>query len=381
MHILISALSRFTHPSGICRYAANLAKCLAELEQISRITLVLGSWQKQYFIEDFQINSEKILIYPVNIKNNSISRNIWFVFQLPRLTKIINPDLVHVSFPIPFFRFFFTRPVIATIHDFYPYEEPENFGFPNYIFNQLFTQICLKNADGITCVSQVTLSRLKYYFPKIYQQKSPTVIYNYVDFNKVQSELPNIIENNPFLLAVAQHRKNKNLDLLVQAYSFLIQNLQLDSTTKLIIVGSEGPETQKLLQLTHSLSLEKSIIFTSSVSDSELCWLYKNCELFVCPSAREGFCLPLAEALYFSCRIVCSDIPTLREVGDSGCIYFSLEGETVKNLSTAIIEGYSQDRINSKRDNFRFIKSNIADQALDFYHKFISGKFNHRLSI
>ena len=60
MHILISALSRFNRPSGICRYATNLAKCLEEIEQISRITLVLGSWQEKYFIEDFQIDSEKI---------------------------------------------------------------------------------------------------------------------------------------------------------------------------------------------------------------------------------------------------------------------------------------------------------------------------------
>ncbi|MDE5084254.1 MAG: glycosyltransferase family 1 protein, partial [Trichodesmium sp. St18_bin1] len=112
MHILISALSRFNRPSGICRYATNLAKCLEEIEQISRITLVLGSWQEKYFIEDFQIDSEKIKIFPVNIKNNSIYRNIWFIFQLPKLTKIINPELVHISFPIPFLRFLFPCSVV-----------------------------------------------------------------------------------------------------------------------------------------------------------------------------------------------------------------------------------------------------------------------------
>ncbi|NES06110.1 MAG: glycosyltransferase family 4 protein [Okeania sp. SIO2F4] len=376
MHILILALSRFDRPSGICRYAANLAKCLDEIEQISRITLVLGSWQEKYFLEDFQIDSEKIKIYPVNIKNSSIYRNIWFISQLPKLTKILNADLVHVSFPIPFFRFIFPCPVVATIHDFYPFDNPENFGFPNYIFNQLFTQICVKNADGITCVSQVTLSRLKYYFPQIYQQKLPTVIYNYVDFQNTQSQSPNIIENTPFILAVAQHRKNKNLDLLVQAYGLLIQNLQIDSITKLIIVGSEGPETQRLLQLVNNLSLEKSVIFSSSLSDPELCWLYQNCELFVCPSASEGFCLPLVEALYFSCQIVCSDIPILKEVGNSDCIYFSLEGEVVKNLSTAIIDAYNQHKIKSKTNDLRFAKANIADQYLDFYRKFITGKFD-----
>ncbi|MGD1807354.1 glycosyltransferase family 4 protein [Dapis sp. BLCC M126] len=371
MHILISALSRFNRPSGICRYAANLAKCLDEVEQISRITLVLGSWQKKYFLEDFQIDSAKIKIYPVNIKNSSISRNIWFFFQLPKLTKIIKPDLVHLSFPIPFFKFFFPCPVVATIHDFYPFDNPENFGFPNYIFNQLFTKTCITNADGITCVSQVTLSRFKYYFPKIYQEKSPKVIYNYIDFQNTQSQSPNIIENTPFILAVAQHRKNKNLDLLIPVYGLLIQNQQINFKTKLIIVGTEGPETQRLLQLVNHLSLEKSVIFSSSLSDPELCWLYQNCELFICPSASEGFCLPLAEALYFSCKIVCSDIPILREVGDSDCIYFSLSGKTIQNLSTAIINAYSQDIIKYKINNFRFGKANVVEKYLDFYHQFI----------
>lgn len=376
MHILISALSRFNSPSGVCRYAANLAKCLDGIEQISRITLVLGSWQEKYFLEDFQINSEKIKVYPVNIKNSSIYRNIWFVLHLHKITKIINADLVHLSFPIPFFRFVFPYPVIATIHDFYPFDNPENFGFPNYLFNQLFTKICVNNADGITCVSQVTLSRLKYYFPKIYNQKFPTVIYNYVDFQNTQSQSPNIIENTPFILAVGQHRKNKNLDLLIQVYGLLIQNWQIDSTTKLIVVGSEGPETQRLLQLVNNLSLQKSVIFSSCLSDPELCWLYQNCELFVCPSASEGFCLPLVEALYFCCKIICSDIPILREVGNSDCIYFSLEGETVKNLSTAIIDAYSQEKIKSKKNYLRFAKANIADQFLDFYRKFRTGKFD-----
>ena len=129
-----------------------------------------------------------------------------------------------------------------------------------------------------------------------------------------------------------------------------------------------------MVQLINHLSLEKSVIFTSSLSDIELCWLYQNCELFVCPSATEGFCLPLAEALYFSCRIVCSDIPILREVGDSDCIYFSLKGETINNLSTAIINAYSQQKIKSKTDEFRFTKAQISNKYLDFYQKFISTK-------
>ncbi|WP_414622893.1 glycosyltransferase family 4 protein [Calothrix sp. CCY 0018] len=372
MHILIAALHRPTKPTGVCRHAANLAKCLADNEKISQITLVIGAWQKDYFEKTFSLTSEKIKIVTIDIKNSSIARNIWFLFGLPKLAKQINCDRVHLSFPLPFIRLLFSYPVVATIHDLYPYEYPENFGYPNVIFNQLFLQQCINNSNGLTCVSNKTLECLEYYFPDLKNSKKITnVVYNYVDFSDVTPKVPKNANNNieaPFLLSVAQHRKNKNLDILIKAYSLLSDQHQLKDSTKLIIVGSYGPETENIKSLIQTLNLHQQVILLSSIEDEELCWLYKNCELFVIPSSTEGFCFPLVEALSLSCKVVCSDIPILREVGSSTCHYFDLKHDPIKNLSDSIASILSQPPTKTSFVDSRFFKSNIAQQYLEFYN-------------
>jgi glycosyltransferase involved in cell wall biosynthesis len=371
MHILISALSRFSKPSGICRYAANLAKCLAKSDRVTQVTLVLGEWQIGYFKNSFQINSQKINLLPIDIKNSSLYRNIWFLFQLPTLVKKIKPDLVHLSFPIPFFKSFFSVPVVATIHDLYPFDNQENFGFPKVWFNQLFLKICLANAQGIVSVSQQTAQRIEYYFQKLFAKKKNRVIYNYVDFSSTEVQVPKInnVESNDFLLCVAQHRQNKNIDLLIQAFDLLREKEQkINYSTKLIVVGSQGPETENILKLIQSLSLENRVILTSSVNDGELCWLYQNCKVLVCPSSVEGFCLPLAEGLYFSAPTVCSNIPILKEVGGSDCVYFDLERDAIKNLAGAIANVWEKPRRKRESSEFRFSQTRASVESIEFYH-------------
>ncbi|MFM9157924.1 MAG: glycosyltransferase, partial [Dolichospermum sp.] len=103
------------------------------------------------------------------------------------------------------------------------------------------------------------------------------------------------------------------------------------------------------------------------IKDNELCWLYQKCQLFIAASSQEGFCLPLAEALYFSCQVVCSDIPIFREIGGFNCCYFHLQGNAVENLSQAIISTFEQP-LNRTNDNFHFSKLDIANQYLKFYN-------------
>jgi glycosyltransferase involved in cell wall biosynthesis len=371
MHILIAALHRPTKPTGVCRHAANLAQCLADTLEVSKVTLIVGAWQKDYF--ELFFNSPKIQLITVDIKNSSLVRNIWFLFGLPKLVKHLSPDIVHLSFPFPFLRILFDCPVVATIHDLYPYEKPEVFGYPNVIFNRLFLKQCIEHSDGLTCVSNTTLSSLKSYFPKIQSLKPISVVYNYVDFSDIVPEPPHNLDignHDYFLLCVAQHRKNKNIDLLIQAFSFLKKHGYLQDATKLIIVGNTGPETENLFHLIHNLSIQDQVLLIHAIKDNELCWLYQKCEIFIAASSQEGFCLPLAEALYFSSQVVCSNIPIFREIGSSKCCYFDLEGDAVNNLSQTIISTLKQP-MNRTTDDFRFSKLDVANQCLKFYSTFM----------
>ena len=166
---------------------------------------------------------------------------------------------------------------------------------------------------------------------------------------------------------MAQHRKNKNLDLLIAAYAKLIEQHKIDPSTQLIFIGSTGPETGNLIELIHKKSLADRVFLTSSIDDEQLCWLYQHCDLMVCPSSTEGFCLPLAEALYFSARVVCSDIPIFREVGASDCFYFDLKNNPVQNLSEAIVDALKHSDSQLKTEPFRFSKTTAMKQYLEFY--------------
>lgn len=374
MHILIVALHRPSKPTGICRHAANLAQCLADTDEVTQVTLIVGAWQKDYFDKFF--SSPKIKSIGIDIKNSSLVRNLWFLFGLPKLANRLHPDLVYMSFPFPFLRPLFSVPVISTIHDLYPYESPEVFGYPNVIFNRLFLQQCITNSDGLVCVSQATFNSLKNYFPNIDLRKLVTVVYNYVDFSGITPQQPqtiNITEGDRFLLCVSQHRKNKNIDLLIQTFYFLKQNKLIQASSKLVVVGSTGPETENLQAQISALDLQEQVLLINSIQDSELCWLYQNCQAFVAPSSQEGFCLPLAEAMYFSCKVVCSDIPIFREIGFSSCTYFEFQGDTGQNLAQAITYVIEQ-QVSKKDKDFRFSKVNTAEKYLNFYSLVIQKK-------
>jgi glycosyltransferase involved in cell wall biosynthesis len=370
MHVLIPVLHRPEKPTGVCRHAVNLAQGLAERAEVTRITLIIGAWQQDYFSSSFDLKADKINLIEIDIKNSSVSRNLWFLFGLPRLAKQLQPDIIHLSFPFPFIRQWFSVPVVATIHDLYPFECPENFGYPQVWFNQGFLHQCISQSDGLSCVSKTTLQALERYFPKASWGKSLTVIYNSVDFQATSPTKPqqlSLEDRQPFFLSVAQHRKHKTLDSLIRAYARLREQHQISPEARLILVGSPGPETASLHQLINALKLQKHIQLVSGLTNGELRWLYENASCFVIPSATEGFCMPLLEAQALGCRTVCSDIPIFREVVGHHGHYFSLENSPLDNLTMAIEKALAHPDPPQSFLHPQFLQETVTQNYLDFY--------------
>ncbi|NJL47108.1 MAG: glycosyltransferase family 4 protein [Leptolyngbyaceae cyanobacterium SM2_5_2] len=337
---------------------------------MKQVTVVIGDWQTDYFGRSFSLSSSKIKLIDVAIQNRSISRNLWFLRELPKLANQLKPDIIHLSFPFPIIRRWFNAPIVATIHDLYPFEYPQNFGYPQVWFNQGFLRQCVDQSDGLSCVSQVTLDSLKLHFPKLQDRKPLKVIYNSVDFSNKLSNLSSRLtdfSDKPFILGVAQHRKNKNLNLLIQAYHRLRESGNISANIQLLLVGSPGPETQALHGLVQSLHLNSKVTFLSGLSDEELRWMYEQAELFVMPSSTEGFCLPLVEAQTLGCPIVCSNIPIFHEIASPYCHFFSLENTPISNLTQAIYKAISKPKNRQSFVNSSFLSSTVAQQYLNLY--------------
>jgi glycosyltransferase involved in cell wall biosynthesis len=105
------------------------------------------------------------------------------------------------------------------------------------------------------------------------------------------------------------------------------------------------------------------------VTDGELRWLYENCELLMVPSSMEGFGLPVVEGLFCGSRVVCSDIPTFREVGEDACHYFDPHAESVSSaMVEAICNALTQPARPAKRLE-RFFLENIAREYAALYSR------------
>lgn len=367
MHVVIAALSSARQPSGICRHAANLATALAARPG-TRATLLVGDWQHDYFRQAFGIKDGGALrLLPVGVTRHPVVRNAWYYFALPEIARECEADLVHLAFPVPIRRSAVACPLVVSLHDLYPYDIPRNFGHMRAMFNRMFLRSCLHSSDAVVCSSDFTMKRLHHCMPEIEKSKA-TRMYQMVKLDPRVAHAPTALasDTRPFLLAVAQHRSNKNLDLLLRGFIELRAITQLQHV-RLIIVGAEGPETAKLHALVQGSSLEDHVLFQSAVTDPELCWLYRNCELLVVPSSIEGFCLPVAEGLRCGSRILCSDIPVLREVGGPSCHFVDLaQSQPAIALAAAVQDALKRPFAISPTAD-RFAAQEIGSQYLSLY--------------
>ena len=108
----------------------------------------------------------------------------------------------------------------------------------------------------------------------------------------------------PYLLGVATPEPRKNLARLLEAFELVRAR---GGPGRLVLVGADGWGATQL----HP---QPGVEFRGRVSDEQLRDLYAGADALVYPSLWEGFGLPVGEALASGCRIVCSDLPVLREV-------------------------------------------------------------------
>tara|TARA_B100001248_G_scaffold202990_1_gene157171 strand:- start:2139 stop:3278 length:1140 start_codon:yes stop_codon:yes gene_type:complete len=121
----------------------------------------------------------------------------------------------------------------------------------------------------------------------------------------------NELVNEKFILSVSQIYRLKNFDNLIKSYLQFVK--YEESLIKLVIVGTIQ-EKDYFNELQEISSWNENIIFLQNVLDSELNWLYKNCEIYILLSFFEGFSLTPAEAICSGKSIILSDINVHRKI-------------------------------------------------------------------
>ena len=343
MRILVTAAQFSSNISGLQRHAFNVVRCVLKQQEISSVHFVIAPWQRELARDAGLHSMDRVTLHVANMSRSILSRNLWYYHRLPELAAHTQPDVVHLSYPVPVNSSALTCPTVVTLHDLYPYEIPGNFGFPKVFFNRFILQQCLRSVDAVACVSDATMLRMKRYTPAPIWGKAIR-IYNCVEMESVRAEkspLPNW-HGDPFLLSVSQHRKNKNIPLLIRVFHRLIHHRLIHESMKLIVIGIVGPETARICRLISELRLGERVLLLQGLSEPALQWCYRHCEALVAPSETEGFGLPVAEALLVGCRVICSDIPSFREIDEEHCRLVALGPGAEEKFAEAIVASLKQ---------------------------------------
>ncbi|MGA8089529.1 MAG: glycosyltransferase family 1 protein [Terracidiphilus sp.] len=371
MNLVIAAVSSNRAMSGVSRHAANLTKCLLNRPELSALHLLVAPWEYKHMCEAIARKDKRLHIHPIGVRPGTLYRNLWYYRSLPAIAEQLRADIVHIAYPSPIRSGSIPCPAVLTLHDLYPFDIPANFGFPKVMLNRMVLRHCLTNATAIACVSESTKLRLGLKMPEVLPKA--VTICNSVESGPIPS-VPSFAAtwgNAPFLLCVAQHRRNKNVLLAIRAFKRVIAAGQITSDSRLVIVGVPGPESAKIYCFVRATGLSERIVFVSGISDAEMTWCYRNCELLLAPSSVEGFGLPVVEAELAGCRIVCSDIPAFREVGNEGCRYVELTQDSDQQFAKAIVLSLRERRpLPSHLPHLS--PANIADQYVRLYNAVLS---------
>jgi len=144
--------------------------------------------------------------------------------------------------------------------------------------------------------------------------------------------------NNRIILYVGSEEKRKNIGVVLQALKDLIREIP---DVKLVKAGGPGSGIfrDSCTYEVKRLGLERHVIFTGTISDTELLALYNSADVFVFPSLIEGFGLPPLEAMACGCPVIASDRTSIPEVvGDAGILIDPEDPEAWCNAMYRVME-------------------------------------------
>ena len=320
MHIAIDAHAVGTGLAGNETYIANLIEALAEIDTVNRYTLYVT---KREAVERFTDRWPHVTV-----------RRIWPHTPIVRIPLALSielrrhpVDLLHVQFTAPPFA---PSPVVATIHDLAFEHLPETFNRRSYMQLRLTVRHTTKRAAHLIAPSEFTRDDIIKTYRIAPEKITVTPEAAAPRFSPASAEEILRVRNlygieGEYILAVGSIQPRKNLPRLIRAYSRLFRERTGVNLPKLVLVGRRAWLYHETLSAAREAfgeaEIEKHLIFTDYLPETDLPALYSGALSFVYPSIFEGFGLPPLEAMQCGAPVIVGNRSSLPEVvGDAGLL-------------------------------------------------------------
>lgn len=256
----------------------------------------------------------------------------WEQISLPIAAKREGCQLLHcTSNTAPLFT---AIPLLVTLHDII-YMESSYFKimrgtgtlyqkFGN-AYRRLFVPKIIKKCRKIITVSEFEKNRIGQFFGMASDHRLAAV-YNGVSEHfkpvaekevlekvKIKYHLP-----DRFFFFLGNTDPKKNTKGVLKAYSDFLR--ESDQDIKLVMLDYDRSELDKLLMEIGDPSLIDHIVLTGYVVNTDLPAIYSLCEIFLYPSLRESFGIPMLEAMASGAPVITSNTSSMPEVAGDGAL-------------------------------------------------------------
>lgn len=313
--------------------------------------------ENQYYIYVAPDVDRSCLTETSNFKIRVIGNNfypLWEQLSLPRAAKADGCQLLHcTSNTAPLAT---NIPLVVTLHDIIYMEKSllqivagkgtayQKFG---NVYRRMVVPRILKSSTKVITVSNFEKQRITDFFHL--GKDKLTAIYNGVGkhFEKVTDpiELQRVKHTynlpDKFFFHLGNTDPKKNTGGVLKAYANFIRST--NETIPLVMLDYEINELQELLNELNEPNLLNSIHLTGYVVNADLPAIYSQCELFLYPSLRESFGIPILEAMACGTPVISSNTSCMPEI--SGGAALLVNPFNANEITDAMVKLYSDKQL------------------------------------
>ena len=344
---------------------------IKELQKINTI--------HQFFILTKEDEDDKCIVATKNFRVEVLTSRpypYWEQVLLPKYLKKLRPDILHCTANTA--PLFCKANMIITIHDVI-YMESVNFSGSTYqnfgnLYRKFIVAKVARKAKFIITVSNYEREVISKIL-KIDQGKIK-VIYNGVNpqFKKIEKKFLQPFKNkyrlpDRFILHFGNTAPKKNTIGVLRAFSIYSGNNTSDYS--LVITDSSRDYIESLLKEINHTGLINKIQILNYISFTEVPLLYNLATVFLYPSHRESFGMPIIESMACGVPVITSNTSALPEIAGGAALL--ADPKSAEDIAEKINMLISDDNIYSDykekgfKNALRFNWTDAAKQTLEIY--------------
>lgn len=311
---------------------------------------------------------------------------LWEQVKLPKIAASYHCDLLHcTSNTAPFSK---KIPLITTLHDIIYMEGSvwsllmskaslyQKFG---NLYRRIIVRNVVKNSKRLITVSNFEKKNITRFF-NLKQNEVHTIHNGVSEQFKISLDTQHIerVKNtynlpDDYILHIANKDPRKNTKRVLLAYKAYLNEAEAIKKYPLLMLGYKEDDLKVLLNEIGAMDLLKHIVLSGYVVDEDLPLIYQLSELFLFPSLREGFGIPIIEAMACGIPVITSNTSSMPEV--AGNAAHLVDPYKIKEITDGMLkilsdENYKNSLITQGLEQSKlFTWSSMATQVLEQYQQ------------